>query len=132
MAGEMLKLISGVNEYVLSGVNRRYERGYYFAGTVSRAVTGSLNLCKRALKTVHTVAWDDLPYDDTPDGGIGLADLRDLFMAGGVYTLRVQLFEGSLDTESFDVIFDPEAFFFNLVPGYGREFWRVSATFLEV
>lgn len=135
MAGELLVLKKDTNTYTLSEIGRTYGRGHYLEGSVSRAVTGKLNVRKRAYKTTHKVSWDMLTYDTAPDGGLGLKDLEALVYSGDVYTLEVDRYPASEDpVESFQVMFDPESFDYNLAKlrGHGRRVWRVSVTLLEV
>lgn len=135
MAGELLVLKKDSNTYYLSEVARTYSRGHYLAGSVSRAITGKLNVRKRAYKTMHTVNWEMLTYDTAPDGGLGLKDLEALVYSGDVFTLEVNRYPVSGDpVESFSVMFDPESFEYELVKlrGHGRRVWRVSVTLLEV
>lgn len=132
MAGEMLILARGGSTHILSSVSRLYERSYEFSGAVSRAITGKLNLRRRALKSVHAISWDNLPYEDPADGGLGLADLVAVATAGGEYELTVRPYPGSHDEEVFAVVVDPESIQFALVEGFGREFWAASIVLLEV
>ncbi len=136
MASEMLRLKSESGTYhTLSEMNRAYSRSYEFVGSVSRAVTGKLNVRKRALKVVHSISWAMLTYDTALDGGIGLMDLEQLVFSGEVYTLEVNRYPASGDwPEQYQVMFDPESFSSSLVKlkGHGRRVWQVSVTLLEV
>jgi len=130
---EMLTLTKNSNNYVLSGINRSYSRSYFVAGTASRAIDGSLNYRIRALKTEHEISWSALTYDTAPDGGIGLAELEELMLAGGTYKLIVVRYDPSTE-ELFNVIFDPLSFPSDLVrlAGMKRRIWQVSIKLLEV
>lgn len=135
MAGELIKLKREGAHYTLSGINRSYSRGVVFEGSISRAVTGRLNIRKRAMKTTHTISWSTLTYDAMPDGGLGLKDLEALVSSGLAYSLEVNRYPASGDwPEDFEVMFDPEDFSQSLVKlrGQGRRMWQVSVTLLEV
>jgi phage protein U len=128
---DMLMLTDSVdNDYILSQVERTYQRGQVLIGSSSRAVTGKLNIRKRAQKTTHSISWAGLTYSDESGGAIGLASLKTLVATGGEYTLTVNLY--GENEETFTVMFDPESFNFEVVQYEGRELWQVSATLLEV
>ena len=135
MAGEMLKLKKDGVVYLPSQINRTYNRGHVLIGSSSRAVTGKLNIRRRAIKTTHTISWSMLSYDEAPDGGFGLAQLEELVFSGEEFTLEVNRYPTSEDwPEEFQVKFDPESY--SLTPvklrGHHRRFWQVSVTLLEV
>lgn len=118
------------DDHVLSQVERTYRRGQVLVGSSSRAVTGKLNIRKRAVKTTHSISWAGLTYADEAGGAIGLASLAALVAAGGEYTLTVNLY--GANPETFTVMFDPESFDFEVVQYESRELWQVSITLLEV
>lgn len=132
---ELLILRQGGTTYKLSEGGRTYSRGNVFVGSVSRAISGKLNIRQRARKTTHSITWPMLTYDTMPDGGMGLAELEGLVYSGLVYDLEVNRYSVSGDwPEEFQVMFDPESFSQSLVKlrGHGRRFWNVSVTLLEV
>ena len=133
---EMLVLESEAGQYVLSQVERSYECAPIFIGSLSRAIDGTLNQRKLALKAAHTVKWEVLPWEDT-DAGIGLSTLRRLVSLSGItpFTLYVHHYpDDESEPEEYTVMIDPESFQYRLVRWLGerRRYWEVSVTFLEV
>ena len=133
MANELIKLTRNSVEYILSEVSRKYNCGFVFEGSVSRAVTGRVNVRTRAQKTVHNLSWDALTWDTAPDGGLGVDGLRALVYMGGVFSMIINQYKNG-SQEAMDVVIDPESFRYELVPvrGLQRRIWRASLTLLEV
>lgn len=128
--GALIKLYDGATEYVLSDINRAYERGYDVAGDIDRADNGTLNVNLVATKTVHTIAYGDITYGNCADGGRGLADLEALMKLGHLLTLIINDYGAT--TASATVFIDPAEFRPSVQSdGWGREYWALQMVLRE-
>lgn len=129
--GALIKLYAGVEEYLLSDINREYVRGYDVAGNLERADNGTLGANITAIKAIHTVAYSDLNYDAAEDGGVGLGTLEALMVAKQPLTMIVNDYGAT--TVSATVLIDPREFRPRVYSdGWGREYWGLEMVLREV
>lgn len=105
--GKLLKIVEGVNEFVLSDHNRSpVSMSPERIEITRRTANGSRRRYFVADKRRFSVSWDDLPHDSTQtvDGGIGAEELVDLYYnSNNVGSVELHVAKRDLTTEIVDV-----------------------------